>query len=252
MLREARELSAKGKRLVEAGVIALALFGPAKNANAYTPPGDDWARLMGTNVTERERDIDRLEANCAHLRAQIASIEMRLDDDRGQYDREPGLKIADKIQLGKLKAELSRDEATMERLQEGMDRGVAAENTRRGNWSEFADSTGLKVTDPTLDLSPRELGSQKVADYYAKHKIGYDDRQHALYFYTNRHGERGRLNVGPGLVSADAYFTDGGNDLSFVFTTTQETYMTLKLDDGIYDGYYQSDKTGRPISPSLE
>lgn len=246
------ELTAFGKRFAEAGVFALALIGPVKTAEAYEPPGNTWAALMGENVTEREHDIDRLEAECSGLRADIASLEMRLAGNQARYDRDPGLKFVEKAELREAEADLKRKEAQIKRLQEGLERGLAAEADRRSDWSKTADATGMKFLDPTLDLSPRELGSQRIADYYAKYKIGYSDSEHALYFYSDAHGQRSRLVVGPGLVSADAYFTDGGNDLSFVFTTTQETYMTLKLDDGIFDGYFVSDEKGRPLPPSLE
>lgn len=208
-----------------------------------------WAQLMGENTDERTREADKLERECAVLEARVATLERRLVEEGMRYTRDPGLKFKEQGDLAEAKRDLAQKSAAAERLRESAERGAERAAERRGNWSESVEGTVVEFTDPTLDLSAKKIGNADIGDYYAKYMIGFKD--HALYFDTPQ-GTRAKLNIGPDLTDADFFFQDGGNDLVVVFTTTSGGHKTLKLDDGYFGGFYDSDARGKAVPVEIE
>lgn len=208
-----------------------------------------WAQLMGENTEERVREAEQLERECATLEARIATLERRLEADDMRYTRDPGLKFKEQGDLSEARRELAQKQAAAERLRETAAEGAERATERRGNWSESVEGTIVEFTDPTLDLSAKKIGNADIGDYYAKYKIGFKD--HALYFDTPE-GARAKLVVGPDLTDADFFFQDAGNDLVVVFTTTSGGHKTLKLDDGYFGGFYDSDARGKAVPVQIE
>lgn len=247
-----RDIRSRARRFVEVGMIVAAMFA-SHQAEAGT--GDSrsednaWAQLRGENTEERARAAERLERECETLQRRIDALQERVDDeDSARYARDPGLRFQEKGKLKDAQRELRQKQAAIRRLQEGAERGAPRAAERRGNWSEAVEGTLLEFTDPTLDLSATHLGNQDIAAYYSKYKIGWQD--HRLYMDAQDgtpDGSRVALTVGPELVDADFYFQDRGRDLLIVFTDTAGAHKTLKLDDGYYGGFYDSDAHGRPV-----
>lgn len=236
-----------------AGLMAAAPGEAEAKDKASRSDENTWAQLMGENTDERVREADKLERECATLEARIASLERRLEEDGIRYTRDPGLKFKEKGDLAEAKRELAQKSAAAKSLRETAAEGAASAAERRGNWSESVDDTVFEFTDPTLDLSAKKIGNADIAAYYAKYKIGWKD--HALYFDAQDgtpDGRRVALKVGPEMTDADFFFQDGGNDLLVVFTTTSGGHKTLKLDDGYFGAFYDSDARGKAVPVEIE
>ena len=104
-----------------------------------------------------------------------------------------------------------------------------------------------------ISRQPGTVGNERIADYYAKYKIGW--KNHSLYFDVQdgtSDGARLALTVGPELTDADFYFDDGGKDLRIVFTTNTGDHKTLLLGDGYFGGFFDSNERGTPVPVTLE
>lgn len=99
---------------------------------------------------------------------------------------------------------------------------------------------------PLLDLSPMELDSERIAEYFTAHGIEFSNQ---TLSFNGQGGDRLQLLVGPNLTSADFYFE--GNDLLIVFARSENGNMSLRLNNGIFDGLYTSNDKGAPVIPSL-
>jgi vacuolar-type H+-ATPase subunit I/STV1 len=247
-----RDQNPAARRLVRVGMMMLAMLGTGETAMAGgSSPRDasPWGQLMGENAKEREREIIQLERQCANLEARIANLEARVADETSmRYVRDPGLRFEEQMQLRDARQELRRKQAAIERLRSGMERGAERETERRAAWSEAVGDTALDFADPTLDLSPKKIGNPDIAAYYARYKISWEG--HALYFDVQDgtpDGARLALKVGPEFTDADFFFEDGGKDLVIVFTTVTGDHKALRLDDGYYAGFYDSDARGKPV-----
>lgn len=253
-----REPRGRGARFKEIALFALALMaaapGEAEARDRDTrSPDNPWAQLMGENTEEREREADKIERECATLEARIASLEKRLDEDGMRYARDPGLKFKEQGDLADVRRELAQKQAAVKHLRESAEQGAARAAERRGKWSDSVEGTAFEFTDPTLDLSARKIGNDDIAAYYAKYKVGWKD--HSLYFDMQDEtpdGARLALKVGPEFTDADFYFQDAGKDLMIVLTTTSGGHKTLKLDDGYFGGFYDSDARGKAVPVEIE
>lgn len=245
---DTRELSGKARRFLEAAGLAIALMAPgvAEAGHDRKDDGNSWAQLMGENVGERGEEIDKLERECSVLEASIARLEAKIEAGEARYARDPGLKFEEQSQLMEKRAELKRKQHAIASLKKGMEGATERENARR---ESLVDKKFLGIDlDPTLNLTAKALGNKKIADYYQQYAVGFQD--HALYFNVDdgtADGARGMLPVGPEMESVQFYVQDGGRDLLVVFTVTDGSHKTLKLDDG--NGvYYDSDERGAPKS----
>ena len=190
-------------------------------------PDNAWARLSGENTEERAHEIRDLSMEHDALVVKITNLEKRLGEESVQYQRDPASKIKDQLDLRDTERELKNNEAAADRLREGM------------------KHEGKRL----LDLSAHHVGNEKIASYYEKNQISFNNN--ALYFNATD-GTRPRLDVGPGFTDADFFFEDGGNDLLVVLTTMDGQHMTLQLDDGYFAGFYHSNEHGKKVLTPLE
>lgn len=227
-----------------------------KAAEAATPtrsPDNAWAQLTGENTEEIAKEIGDLERTQTELTVAIAALERRIEAGGDRYVRDASLELTEKRDLREKQAELKRVEAAIVRLNARMEKGVDSRTESRASLERFADTTGLEIVDPTLDLSAKHLGNQDVAEYYAEYHVGFQG--HSLMFQLpgkDIHDKRGQLTVGPDLTDADFFVKNGGHELVIVFTTVSGSHKTLKLEDGVYRGFYDSDAAGKPKSPESD
>lgn len=102
---------------------------------------------------------------------------------------------------------------------------------------------------PVLDLSPEELGSEKIAAYFQAHGIVFDNQ---TLSFNSFDGQPLEMHVGPTFAAADFYFLNDGKDLSIVFARLEGGDVTVRFDGGVFAGLYDSDETGKPIYQSIE
>lgn len=230
-------------------MLAIGLMGPAV-AEAKNPPvrgeGNPWAELMGENTAEMRTQIDDLERKQSQLEARVARLELELTKDDQKHARQPGLHLAEEIELTKVRVELAQVSAEIERLEKRHDKGLE---------SKSKAVRGVHL-DPTLDLSPKELGSKQLARYFEDKMIGFKDG--ALHFDWKDgtpDNARGKIFLTPDMVSADFFLTpskdDTKTDLTIVFTLSNGAWKTIRLEDGYLmrvSDYYDSDAEGKPVT----
>jgi hypothetical protein len=103
---------------------------------------------------------------------------------------------------------------------------------------------------PQLDLSPEELGSEKISEYFKAHGIVFANQTLSFHSFD---GQPLEMPVGPALAAAVFYFKNDGKDLLVVFARLEGGNVTVRFDDGAYaGGPYDSDETGTPLYQSLE
>lgn len=222
----------------------------AKDADAAEPtrsPDNAWAQMVGENTEELDDNIDELSRTRDRLTGEIEALRDRIASGDSRYARDPGLKLADQMELRQKEADLKRTAAVLVRLEKRRAKGVETRTASRGTLERIADTTHVEFIDPTLDLSAKHLGNADVAEYYAEYQVGFQG--HALMFQLpgrDAHEKRGQLTVGPDLTDADFYVKDGGRELDIVFTVVDGSHKTLKLEEGVYQGFYDSDAHGKP------
>ncbi|NBS41218.1 hypothetical protein EBS80_00985 [bacterium] len=218
-------------------------------------PDNPWAQLMGENVEERNKEIDKLERECRALEGRIARLEAQVADEESvRYARDPGLRFQEKGELADARRELAQKEAAIKGLEEGMDRGLEREQARRERTANAVDGTVFEFADPLLDLSPENLASPDIAAYFKKHDIKWMD--HGLYM-DDKAGERMKLTVGADVTDAHFFLQDHGRDLMIVLTVTDAAnhriaFKTTMLDNGRFTSYYDSNDQGAPTSPDSD
>jgi len=157
-------------------------------------------------------------------------------ETEGTGRRERFIELA-RVAVGILEAIAKRVETSKDHPQPLLDEG--------GDTKRVVDARLV----PVLDLSPAELGSPKIATYFTDHEIEFSNQTLSFKLFD---GKRAEMSVGPSLAAADFFFHNDDKDLSIVFARLEGGCMTVRLDDGVFAGLYDSDDSGKPVPLSLE